>query len=47
MDDGGKAGNATILHTRAFTKEEVLLLQDVLKSNFNLVTTIIEKTKNQ
>lgn len=48
MDDGGKgSGGQTILHTRGFTKNEVIILQDTLKCNFCLITSIQEKTKNQ
>lgn len=48
MDDGGKGTQGQIIfHTRGFTKGEVILLQDTLKCNFNLVTNINEKTKNQ
>ncbi len=32
MDDGGKSVyNQTVLHTRSFTKEEVIFIQSVLK----------------
>jgi hypothetical protein len=48
MDDGSKSSwNQTILHTRAFTKEEVILLQNALKINLKLNSRIEEKTKNQ
>lgn len=48
MDDGGKGNkNEIILHTRCFLKKEVLLLQEVLKTKFNLKSRIREKTKNQ
>jgi LAGLIDADG DNA endonuclease family len=48
MDDGGKSVyNESILHTRAFNKEEVLLLQNALKVCFNLTYRMEEKTKNQ
>lgn len=48
MDDGGKGTNGeTILHTRAFTLEEVKLLQEALLINFSLRTLIYEKTPNQ
>lgn len=39
--------NQTILHTRAFTKEDIIYLQSVLNKNFGLVTRIEEKQKNQ
>lgn len=48
MDDGGKSVyNQSILHTIAFSKEEILLLQNALKVCFNLTTRMEEKTKNQ
>ena len=48
MDDGGKSvHNQTILHTRSFSKEEVVYLQSVLKKNFELVTRLEEKKENQ
>jgi len=48
MDDGGKSVyNQTILHTRAFTKEEVIYLQSVLNKNFELVTRLEEKKQDQ
>lgn len=48
MDDGGKSvHNQTILHTRAFTKEEVIYLQSVLNKNFELVTRLEEKKQDQ
>lgn len=48
MDDGSISYyNQTILHTRAFTKEEVILLQNALKINFELRTRIEEKQTNQ
>ena len=47
MDDGSKGFyNQTILHTRAFTKEEVILLQKALKIKFKLITRIEKKGKN-
>jgi hypothetical protein len=48
MDDGGKSVyNQTILHTRAFTLEEVKYIQFVLFGNFALNTRIEEKKKGQ
>jgi LAGLIDADG DNA endonuclease family len=48
MDDGGISNyNQTILHTRAFTKEEVILLQNALEVNFELRTRLEEKQTNQ
>jgi len=48
MDDGGKTFyNQTVLHTRSFTKEEVIYIQNVLNKNFELVTRIEEKSPNQ
>ena len=48
MDDGGKSVyNQTILHTRAFTKEEVIHIQHVLLENFGLITRLEEKKKGQ
>jgi len=48
MDDGGKTlHNQTVLHTRSFTKEEVIYIQSILNKNFELVTRIEEKTENQ
>ena len=48
MDDGGKSvHNQTILHTRSFSKEEVIYLQFVLEKNFDLRTRLEEKKENQ
>lgn len=48
MDDGSKSSwDQTILHTRSFSKQEVIFLQDVLKKNFGLRTRIEEKKLNQ
>ena len=48
MDDGSLSiHNQIILHTRAFEKEDVILLQNTLKKNFNLNSRIEEKVKNQ
>ncbi len=48
MDDGGKSvHNQTILHTRSFSKEEVVYLQFVLERNFDLRTRLEEKKENQ
>lgn len=48
MDDGSKLKyNQMILHTRAFNKKDVILLQDTLRINFNLNTRIEKKEKNQ
>lgn len=48
MDDGGKSvHNQTILHTRAFTLEEVVFIQSVLNKNFGLISRLEEKKKDQ
>lgn len=48
MDDGGIGFyNQTILHTRAFTKEDLFLLQNALKLNFKLKTRLEMKKENQ
>jgi hypothetical protein len=48
MDDVGKSTyNQMILHTRAFNLKEVILLQNVLKENFKLISRLEEKEKNQ
>jgi len=48
MDDGGKSVyNQTIIHTRSFSKKEVIYIQSVLYKNFELRTRIEEKIKNQ
>ena len=39
--------NQTILHTRSFSKEEVVYLQSVLEKNFGLRTRLEEKKENQ
>ena len=39
--------NQTILHTRSFSKEEVMYLQFVLERNFDLRTRLEEKKENQ
>ena len=54
-DEGGKGSGGEInLHTRAFTIDEVKLLQKALNDNFSLNTRVafglampIEKTPNQ
>jgi len=40
MDDGGKVGKGLKFCTNAFLKEDLELLSKVLKSKYNLVTTI-------
>lgn len=48
MDDGGEEKyNQTILHTRSFSKEEVIYLQFVLERNFDLRTRLEEKKEDQ
>lgn len=48
MDDGGKSKyNQMVLHTRGFSKEDVLLLQNTLKINFKLHSRLEEKVKDQ
>ena len=48
MDEGGKSVyNQTILHTRAFTKVEVIHIQHVLLENFGLITRLEEKKRGQ
>jgi hypothetical protein len=48
MDDGGKGTNGDmILHTRAFTLEDVKKLCLALNSNFGLTTRIYEKVPGQ
>ena len=48
MDDGGKSVyNQTILHTRSFSKEDVIYLQFVLERNFDLKTRLEEKKEDQ
>lgn len=48
MDDGGKnSSNQTILHTRSYSYNEVLILQEALKLNFKLKTNLYEKVPNQ
>ena len=45
--EGKSSSNQTILHTRSYTLEEVILLQKVLTDNFKLRTLIYEKTIGQ
>lgn len=46
MDDDGKSKHdQLILHSRTISKEEVLLLKDILKINFNLNSRFEEKVK--
>lgn len=40
MDDGSFTGSGLKLHTNAFSIEELKLLVEVLKKNFNLIVTI-------
>jgi len=48
MDDGGKSKyNQLVLHRRAFSLKEVILLQNALKENFKLNSRLEEKEKNQ
>jgi hypothetical protein len=39
MDDGSFSGSGLKLHTNAFSIEELNLLIEVLKKNFNLIAT--------
>jgi hypothetical protein len=44
MDDVEKgSGGQTILHTRGFIKDEIIIIQDTLKCNFYLIISIQEK----
>ena len=45
--EGKSSSNQTILHTRSYTLEEVILLRKVLTDNFKLRTLIYEKTIGQ
>jgi hypothetical protein len=46
MDEGGKSlNNQTILHRRAFSKDEVILLQNTLKIKFKLKSRLEEKKR--
>ena len=48
MDDGGiSVYKQTILHTRAYTYDDVNYIQSVLQKNFSLVTRLEEKKKGQ
>ena len=48
MDDEGiSTYKQTILHTRAYTYDEVKYIQSVLLKNFLLVTRLEEKVKGQ
>jgi len=48
MDDGGKSVHGqTIIHTRAFTLEDVKYIQEVLNKNFELRTRLEEKKEGQ
>jgi hypothetical protein len=48
MDDGGKSVHGqTIIHTRAFTLEDVKYIQEVLNKNFELITRLEEKKEGQ
>jgi hypothetical protein len=48
MDDGGKSVyNQTILHTRAYSLDDVKFIQSVLFENFELKTRLEEKKKDQ
>lgn len=48
MDDGGiSVYKQTILHTRAYTYDDVNYIQSVLLKNFSLVTRLEEKKKGQ
>lgn len=48
MDDGGKNGNGEmVLHTRAYTLNDVKLLQFALMTKFGLQTRLNEKTPGQ
>lgn len=48
MDDGSKSYyGQTILHTRAFSKEEVIYIKTVLEKNYELKTRIEQKKENQ
>jgi LAGLIDADG DNA endonuclease family len=43
MDDGGKSGSGLLLHTNAFTYEEVLLLINTLKEKYGIISTARKK----
>lgn len=48
MDDGSiTTHKQTVLHTRSFSKKEVLFIMEILKKNFSLETRIEEKKKDQ
>lgn len=48
MDDGGiTVHKQTVLHTRAFSKKEIIYIMEVLEKNFSLKTRFEEKEKNQ
>lgn len=47
MDDGSKVSKNTILHTRSYQYNEILLLQEILYTKFKLYTTKHEKVPGQ
>lgn len=48
MDDGHRtAYNQTVLNTNSYRYEDVLLLQEALRTNFQLRTRITEKSPGQ
>lgn len=47
MDDGYKKGNNFVLCTNSYTFKEVKLLQNILKHNFNIDTSIHKSNLNQ
>jgi hypothetical protein len=40
MDDGGWTGEGVRISANSFTYEELILIQNILKKNFNLDSTI-------
>lgn len=44
IDDGGRSKNGLTLHTRRYTLRDVKILQNVLLNNFNLTSSLQEKT---
>jgi hypothetical protein len=40
MDDGGKCNNGLRISTQSFSEKEVILLQNIILTKFNLKTTL-------
>lgn len=47
MDDGSSSNNRYFLYTNCFDKKSIILLQSMLKHNFNIITSVNKGKNNQ